>query len=220
MPLFRRRLKTDEHQWVQDRLSLYLDGRLDPGERARVEAHLRDCATCARSWETLRWTVQALRALPPVRAPRSFALRPEQVARVPQPVGWLRRTAWAMAAALILVLGLDFALSLGRIAPGPAMAPAVAPAAPAPQAEREALRAMEMEDHTRSPEPSPAPMFGLAVPQATPTTAAEQLPGPEEIPPPSAPAFPLSPLRILEFLLLLGAIGLLALDRWRSQRPR
>ncbi|MCS7251148.1 MAG: hypothetical protein NZ572_01695, partial [Thermoflexus sp.] len=139
---------------------------------------------------------------------------------VPQPVGWLRRTAWAMAAALILVLGLDFALSSGRMAPGPAMAPAVAPAASTPQAEQEALRAMEMEDHTRSPEPPPASMFGLAVPHATPTTAAEQPPGPEEIPPPSAPAFPLPTLRIIEFLLLLGAIGLLALDRWRSQHPR
>ncbi|WP_322801664.1 zf-HC2 domain-containing protein [Thermoflexus sp.] len=210
MPFFQ--LKADEHQWVQDRLSLYLDDRLEPEERARVEAHLRGCETCARSWETLRWTVQAIRALPPVRAPRSFAIRPEQVASASPGAGWLRRAAWAMAAALILVLGLDLALSRGAAGPQPAMAPA---GAPATEAERQALRALK--DHTFTP--SPAPMFGLIVPQPTPTETAERRPGAEEAPPP-APAPPLPPLRILEFLLLLGAIGSLALDRWRSGRLR
>lgn len=211
MPLFR--LKVDEHRWVQDRLSLYLDNRLEPEERARVEAHLRGCETCARSWETLRWTVQAIRALPPVRAPRSFAIRPEQVASVPQRGGWLRRAAWAMAATLILVLGLDLILSRGPAGPAPAMAPA---GAPATEAEQQALRALK--DHTLTP--SPAPMFGLSVPQPAPTEAAvERRPGAEEVPA-QAPGLPLSPLRALEFLLLLGTIGLLALDRWRSGRLR
>ncbi|MFN3928424.1 MAG: zf-HC2 domain-containing protein [Thermoflexus sp.] len=211
--MLRFRLKVDEHQWVQDRLSLYLDGRLDPREQARVEAHLRACATCARSWETLRWTVQALRALPPVRAPRSFAVRPEQVAHAPQPVGWLRRAAWAMAAALIMVLGLDLILAMGRAVPGPAMAPAGVPAI---EAEPKALRGLE--SPATSPVPTPAPMFGLAVPSATPT---EMAPGPaaEEAGPPSTPAFAIPPLRILELLLLLGVIGLLALDRWRGGHP-
>ncbi len=198
--------KADEHRWVQERLSLYLDGRLDPHEQARVEAHLRVCAPCARSWETLRWTVQALRALPPVRAPRPFAVRPEQVARAPQPAGWFRRAAWAMAAALILVLGLDLALSMGRAAPGPA-----APAVEAPRAMRAAS-----EGQAVSPVPSPAPMFGLAASAPTPTGAA---PATVEAPPPSAPILTFPPLRALELLLLFGAIGLLALDRWRARRP-
>ncbi len=198
--------KADEHRWVQDRLSLYLDGRLDPHEQARVEAHLRACATCARSWETLRWTVQALRALPPVRAPRPLVVRPEQVARAPQPAGWFRRAAWAMAAALILVLGLDLARSMGRAAPGPA-----APAIEAPRSMRAAS-----EGQVISPIPSPAPMFGLAVAAPTPTEAA---PAAVEAPPSSAPLLPLPLLRALELLLLFGAIGLLALDRWRARRP-
>ncbi len=197
--------KADEHRWVQDRLSLYLDGRLDPHERARVEAHLRACATCARSWETLRWTVQALRALPPVRAPRPFTVRPEQVAQPPQSVGWFRRAAWAMAAALILVLGLDLALSMGRAAPGPA-----APAIEAPRSMRVAP-----ESQTMSPVPPPAPMFSLAVETPTPTGTA---PATVEAPPPSAPILTFPPLRALELLLLFGAIGLLALDRWRGRR--
>lgn len=215
--MLRFRLKVDEHRWVQDRLSLYLDGRLDPQERARVEAHLRACATCARSWETLRWTVQALRALPPVRAPRPFTLRPEQVAQVPQPVGWFRRAAWAMAAALILALGLDLILAMGPAmvpaARGPAMAPAGVPGI---EAEPKALRGLESQ--ATSPAPTPAPMFGLAVPFATPTATAPA-PAPEEVAPPSAPAFAIPPLRVLELLLLLGVIGLLALDRWRGGHP-
>ncbi|WP_376789081.1 anti-sigma factor family protein [Thermoflexus sp.] len=211
MPFFRP--KVDEHQWVQDRLSLYLDDRLEPEDRARVEVHLRGCETCARSWETLRWTVQAIRALPPVRAPRSFVIRPEQVVSASHGAGGLRRAAWAMVAALILVLSLDLVLSRGPVGPQPAMAPA---GAPATEAERQALRVLK--DHTFTP--SPAPMFGLIVPQPTPTeAAAERRPGAGEVPPP-APALPLPPLRILEFLLLLGAIGLLALDRWRSGQLR
>ncbi len=207
------RLKADEHRWVQDRLSLYLDGRLDPGERARVEAHLRTCVTCARSWETLRWTVQALRALPPVHAPRSFVLRPEQVARAPQPSGWLRRTAWAMAAALILVLGMDLALSLGPTRSEPVRAPAGAPAI---QVEQETMppTASRPESRAAPSTPTPAPMFSLALPSPAPTATT---PTPPETPP-AAPALRIAPLRALELVLLLGAIGLLALDRWRGQR--
>jgi len=198
--------KADEHRWVQDRLSPYLDGRLDPEERERVEAHLRACAACARSFETLRWTVQALRALPPVRAPRPLALRPEQVARAPRPAGGLRWAAWAMAAALILVLGLDLMRGMGTTALP--TAPAAAPA------ERAAPLAVESE--RAGPAPTPAPMFGLAVPPTTPTATAEA-PGAAKGPSP-IPAPPLSPLRVLEGLLLLGTLGLLALDRWRGRR--
>lgn len=199
--------RTDEHRWVQDRLSLYLDDRLSPEERARVEAHLRACAACARSWETLRWTVQALRALPPVPAPRAFQVRPEDVAPAARPVPRLRWAAWAMAAALILVLGIDLARWMG---------PTALPTAPAGMpAERAAP--LRFESAQTSPLPTPAPLFGLAVP---PTTPPPTIAAPAEQGPPPAPALPIPPLRILELILLLGTIGLLALDRWRSHRAR
>jgi anti-sigma factor RsiW len=201
------RLQFDEHQWVQEHLSLYLDGRLDPEARARVERHLATCAACARSWEALQWTVQALRALPQVPAPRPLALRPERIAPAPRPVGWLRRAAWAMAAVFLLVLGLDLAQTLGPEAtPFPtapvSMAPAQAPA----------LRALGVEGAT------PAPLFELAVPSETPAASPTPLPL-APAPSPPAPLFWRSPWRLIEALLLLGILGALALDRW-GRRPR
>lgn len=41
---------------VEDRLALHAARGLDPGEEARVEAHLRECSACAaaaRSWQVL-----------------------------------------------------------------------------------------------------------------------------------------------------------------------
>lgn len=202
MAFFRRNI--DEHRWVQERLSLYLDGRLDPDERARVEAHLQVCASCARAWETLSWTVRALQALPRVPAPFSLAVRPEQVVPAPPRAGGLRWAAWAMAAAFILLLGLDLIAAGGRLA---APTSEVAPAGPAIARQRR---------QSEQAAPSPAPLFGLAVPEATSTPAPR---APEATPPP-APAPLASPVRFLELALLLGAIGLLALDRWRGRRGR
>jgi anti-sigma factor (TIGR02949 family) len=56
---------------VLDRLSAYLDGELPAEERARVEAHLRGCDTCARFGGEFRATVRALRAhlLRPAKLP-------------------------------------------------------------------------------------------------------------------------------------------------------
>jgi anti-sigma factor RsiW len=201
------RFRFDEHQWVRERLSLYLDGRLDPEARARVERHLAACAACARSWETLRWTVQALRAMPRVPAPRPLALRPEDIAPAPRPVGWLRRAAWAMAAVFLLVLGLDLARTLGQ-----ATAPLPTALAPMAPAEAPALRAPKAEEAT------PAPLFGLAVPSETPVASPTPIP-PAPAPSPSAPPFRPSPWRLIEALLLLGILGALALDRW-GRRPR
>lgn len=39
-----------------DQLQLLLDGRLDPDERERVQAHVNACAQCRRELEALRWT--------------------------------------------------------------------------------------------------------------------------------------------------------------------
>jgi len=183
---------------------LYLDGRLDPDERARVEAHLRACVSCARSWETLAWTVRAVRALPRVPAPFPLAVRPEQVAPASLGASTLRWAAWAMAAAFVLLLGLDLIVTGGRLA---APTSEATPAGPAIARQR---------GLSEQAAPSPAPLFGLAVPEATPTPAPM---APAATPPP-APAPLASPVRFLELALLLGAIGLLALDRWRGRRGR
>jgi anti-sigma factor RsiW len=66
-------------QWM-DRLSEYLDGDLAPGERAALEAHLAECATCRATVDEIRRVISRAHAL------------------VDQPVG---RDLWPGIAALI-----------------------------------------------------------------------------------------------------------------------
>jgi anti-sigma factor RsiW len=82
--------------------SAYLDGRVTDGERAFVERHLEVCVDCARHLTTLRATVAAVREMPKVHAPRSFAL-PRSMAKQSQIAPWLYpflRAATAVAAFL------------------------------------------------------------------------------------------------------------------------
>lgn len=60
-------------------LSAYIDNAVSESERALIEAALREDNSVAWRMATLRETVQLLRALPVLQAPRSFALTPEQV---------------------------------------------------------------------------------------------------------------------------------------------
>jgi hypothetical protein len=67
------------HPFNEEDLSAHVDGRLSPAESARLEHHLSSCEACRRQLGELRAVVEGLRALPSVRVPRSFALRPQQV---------------------------------------------------------------------------------------------------------------------------------------------
>ncbi len=60
-------------------LSAYIDNAVSESERVLVEAALREDSTVAWRLATLRETVQLLRSLPVIQAPRSFVLTPEQV---------------------------------------------------------------------------------------------------------------------------------------------
>ena len=128
-----------EHERVKGLLSPYLDRRVSKAERALVERHLTSCADCARDWVTLRVTVAAVRELPRVRAPRSFAL-PRSMARQPRATPWaypLLRGATALATFLFaVVLGMDlFARNT--------MLPTAAPQMAAPAALPPTLVAMQ-----------------------------------------------------------------------------
>ncbi len=68
------------HSLDESDLSAYIDEALSDSRRGRVEAHLRSCGDCARRLEELKQVVAELRALPPAKAPRSFALSPELAA--------------------------------------------------------------------------------------------------------------------------------------------
>lgn len=54
------------------RFSEFYDGRMDPEERRRVEAHLGDCASCRRYLHVVEQGVERLRSFPPVPVPDDF----------------------------------------------------------------------------------------------------------------------------------------------------
>ncbi|MCH8087743.1 MAG: zf-HC2 domain-containing protein [Chloroflexi bacterium] len=63
------------HLRYLDKLSEYLDDRLDAEERARIEGHLEGCDQCRQELESLRETIGLLRRVALVEPPRSFKLQ-------------------------------------------------------------------------------------------------------------------------------------------------
>jgi hypothetical protein len=75
-----------DHRWTPDRMSDYLDGSLEPGERARVERHVGVCVECRRVIGGLRLVVEALHLLPAPEPGRNLIGFVESVrARVEDP---------------------------------------------------------------------------------------------------------------------------------------
>ena len=171
------------HPLRREDLSAYLDDRLAPPQRARVDEHLAACARCRQELEALRTVVRALRGLSQVPVRRSFRLSPAQVetarpaARPTWAYGALG-TATAAATILFAVLLSGDLLTLeGEEA---AIAPeGGAPAALMGQQDREAAEeAAEVgealpaeEDRTAEEAPAPQPTLEAATPVAlTPLT--------------------------------------------------
>lgn len=195
--------RMDEHEQVEALLSPYLDGRTSIAERALVERHIESCGDCARNLATLGATVTAVREMPRVRAPRSFAL-PRSMARPARAAAWphpfLRAATGVAAFLFVLVLGVDlFAQRMLVQTAAPQMsspatsAPAVvalgsaaeatAPAAPAPlqfaAPATPTAGAVARQDKS-APESTPAPSaFGAApAPVAATPVAAAKVAGP------------------------------------------
>ena len=125
-------------QWT-DRLSEYLDDELASEERAALELHLRDCATCAGVLADLRAVVVRARGLedtapdrdlwPPV-AERIGAVRPLRPGRP----GWTFTLPQLAAAGIALMVFSGGAAWMLHPTAAPVQAPAVAttPVPPAP----------------------------------------------------------------------------------------
>jgi len=109
-----KRVFASEHQWAAQQLSAYLDGELSPPHRAHIEAHLKECQTCAEELRTLHWTVNLTAQMPVLKAPRSFLVTEAiaQPRRTPFSVAYvyLRSATVAVAALLLVVLASDFLL--------------------------------------------------------------------------------------------------------------
>ena len=65
---------TEHKEFVED-LALYALGALDPAERAALEQHLRECATCLRELEQLRGDSALLALSAPQQVPPAYARR-------------------------------------------------------------------------------------------------------------------------------------------------
>jgi len=88
-------------------ISSYLDDRLSPADKAKVEARLNEEALFRTSLEEMRSTRQMLRSLPQRRAPRNFTLSPEMLPRQHglrlQPVfGWSSLAAAALTVVIFV----------------------------------------------------------------------------------------------------------------------
>ncbi len=108
MSWVKKRNDTSDHQYVEERLSAYLDGELSPPEKKAVSQHLAACQACQWQFDTLQQTVQWTRGLPTIPVPRVFTIpAPAQPAPAPRPWrGWvpLLQGATALIALLLVVV--------------------------------------------------------------------------------------------------------------------
>ncbi|MBI5566451.1 MAG: zf-HC2 domain-containing protein [Chloroflexi bacterium] len=157
-----------DHIRAGELFSAYIDQRTTADERAFVERHVAACADCRAQLQATRSMVAALKAMPVVKAPRSFVL-PKSMAVQPKPsiFNWYPtlRLATAFAAiAFVLVFAGDLltvrpngggnvVMSVQSAAPA-AEAPA-APPAPAQPVEPMAKSAPP-DQQPPSAEPAPA----------------------------------------------------------------
>ncbi len=92
-------------------LHSYLDGELPSTERAAVEAHLAQCATCRATLGEERALLERASALLGSARPLERPAPPfEQLRRSPQRSPWRVRTPVAWAASIMLALGLGYYL--------------------------------------------------------------------------------------------------------------
>jgi len=107
-------------------LHAYLDGELPSGERAALESHLAQCASCRAQLAEERALLERATALLGSTRPAERAVPPfEQVRRAPRRP-WHLRTGFAWAASLVLAVGFGYYLA-GTLQP--ASQPEVQPVA-------------------------------------------------------------------------------------------
>ncbi len=149
--------QTDHHR-AKDLISAYLDQQVTAEEKQFFELHIAACADCRAQLEATRSMVAALRAMPVVKAPRSFVL-PREMAKQPKRsiFAWYPalRLATALAAIAFVVLFAGDVLINRTDSGGTALS--VPAAAPAPLLEQ-------------ATEVMPAPAATI-VAQAAPTAA-------------------------------------------------
>jgi anti-sigma factor RsiW len=125
-------------------VAAYRDGRLDDGDRDRVDAWLAGCGACAELKRDLDDLILATRALPTPARPRDFTLSPEDARRA-HSRGWRRLVAvigsprdtlskpLALGLTTLGIAGLIVANGSSMLSFGSAAGSATGPAAAAPE---------------------------------------------------------------------------------------
>ena len=209
-------LANRRHSRLQQLLSSYIDGEVDPTELRDVEEHLATCESCRGELETLRFTVDLLRELPEIAVRRSFSLSeaPGPVRTAPS-LGWAAGLATSVAALLLVALLLGDLTGVLVQTPGLEMdvvavqEQAAAPIAAAPAGEPEIKRETVVVEEAgpvvaaaAAPagvpalEPAAAPAPAPAMPAPTPEPAASPAPAlamPAPAPAPESAAAPVEP---------------------------
>ncbi len=166
------------HSFCQDNLSAFLDGELKARDQERVRQHLEVCEACRWELQTLQETVNLVRSLPQLKAPRSFRI-PHSTPAPSVPL-WMRPAAYsalrvatgAMAAALVMALA---GHAVGVPGPLPAAAPVLL------MAEKQAVEVPAADQATQG---APAQAQGALTAPAQPTGPgvgiAEAVPSPTD----------------------------------------
>ncbi|CAG0935700.1 hypothetical protein TFLX_04549 [Thermoflexales bacterium] len=145
-------------------MSAYLDKRLPAEEKDFFERHLALCADCHAQLESTRSMVAALRAMPLVKAPRSFVL-PREMAKQPRRsfLTWYPalRLATVIAAMAFVVL---FASDLLINQPGGGATPQSLPAAAPAPVVMQAPESARQDAPTEEPAVSGASNYDAAAP--------------------------------------------------------
>ncbi len=177
------------HGRFLEMLSDYIDGELLEAERIALEAHLQGCDSCAEELESLRATVQMLRRMPEVEAPRSFRITPAAVT-VPTPpperpvLLWTMRvsTALAVVAFTVMVAGNVTGLFEGGGGDGEQAADSPAASEPEPRDLMEESAATPTAIPAGIMQPTPEAMMESEpdmIPKSTPMMMAERTATPE-----------------------------------------
>jgi hypothetical protein len=115
-----RRLIRNEHEWVHENLSPYLDGMVSPRESTRIDKHLAQCTDCRAELGELKQMVSLLAMVPEMPLPRSF-LVPLSEGREASARGFAWgfgawRTASAIASfMLVAVVSINLAFRAGMV---------------------------------------------------------------------------------------------------------
>ena len=177
------------HGRFLEMLSDYFDGELPEAERIALEAHLQGCDSCTEEMESLRATVQMLRRMPEVEAPRSFRIAPAAVtAPTPPPerpvLLWAMRvsTALAVVAFTVMVGGNVTGLFEGGGGDGEQAADSPAASEPEPRDLMEESAATPTAIPAGIMQPTPEAMMESEpdmIPKSTPMMMAERTATPE-----------------------------------------